>query len=144
MSYKTAIHDLLVTTAFTGTYTEAIYSETMPSLLTEGDLLTPSSVEANEIRGVFGIDADYGRELRQEREGWAWLLIVRFDTEAIMEDFESALLRAPLVVPRDPGNGVDTQVTLLLEASEYEHPPRGGASNGTLVRYRFLAEVCRQ
>jgi len=144
VGYKEAIHDLLVTTADGGEFTEAVYSVDRPSLLTAGDPISPASAEANEVRGRFGIDDRYGREYRQERQGWAWLLIIRFDTEAILEAFESALMRAPLTIPRDPGNGIDRQVILLLDDSAYEHPPRGGASNGTQATYRFVADLCPQ
>jgi hypothetical protein len=98
MAYRQAIHDLLVTTAAGGTFTEATYTVAFPSLLVEGAPLVPASVEANEIRGAFGVDGRFGREYRQERQGWAWLLIIRFDTEAILEDFERVLMRAPLTI----------------------------------------------
>lgn len=144
MGYREAIHDLLVTTGANGAFTQAVYSVARPSLLTSGAAISPQSVEANEIRGAFGIDERFGREYRQERQGWAWLLVLRFGTEAIMEEFEETLMRSPLLIPRDPGNGIDRQVRLLLEESAYEHPPRGGASNGSEVTYRFVAELGRQ
>jgi len=144
MSYRQVIHDLLVTTADAGTFSEATYTNARPSLLVEGAAISPASVEANEVRAAFGIDGDYGREYRQERQGWAWLLIIRFDTEAILEDFERALLRSPLTIAQDPADDRDQQVILLLEESSYEHPPRGGASNGTEATYRFVAELCQQ
>lgn len=144
MGYRQAIHDLLVTTAAAGTFAEATYTEAHPSLLVAGSSISPASVEANEIRGAFGIDKRYGREFRQDRTGWAWLLTVRFHTEALLEDFEGALMRSPLVVEVDTNNGIDRQVILLLEESEYVHPPRGGAGNGTEATYRFLADLCPQ
>lgn len=144
MSYRQAIHDLLVTTADGGTFSEATYSVARPSLLVEGSALTPASVEANEIRGAFEVDADYGREYRQRRAGWAWLLIIQFNTEAILEDFERVLMRSPLTIAQDTSDDRDQQVILLLEDVAYEHPPRGGASNGTKATYRFVAELCQQ
>ena len=144
MSYRQAIHDLLVTTADAGTFSEATYTAARPSLLVEGVAITPASIEANEIRGAFGVDEEFGREFRQERRGWAWLLILRFDTEAILEDFERVLLRAPLTIAQDTSDDRDQAVIMLLEESSYEHPPRGGASNGTEVTYRFVAELCQQ
>lgn len=144
MSYRQAIHDLLVTTADLGTFSEATYTVARPSLLVEGDPIVPKSVEANEIRGAYGVDENYGREYRQERKGWAWLLIIRFDTEAILEDFERVIMRSPLTIAQDSSDDRDQQVILLLEESSYEHPPRGAASNGTEVTYRFVAELCQQ
>jgi hypothetical protein len=144
VSYRQVIHDLLVTTADGGTFSEATYTKARPSLLVEGDPITPASAEANEIRGAYGVDDEYGREFRQKRTGWAWLLVIRFDTEAILEDFERALMRTPLTIPQDISDDRDQQVILLLEDSSYEHPPRGGASNGTEVTYRFVAQLCQQ
>ena len=144
MTYREAIHDLLVTTAYAGSFPEAIYSQARPSLLTTGAAQPVASAEANEIRGAFGIDERYGREFRQERQGWAWLLIIRFDTEVVLEAFETAIMRSPLTIARDPAGGRDEQVRLLLEESAYEHPSRGVASNGTEFTYRFVAEVCPQ
>lgn len=144
MSYRQAIHDLLVTTADAASFSEATYTNARPSLLVEGDPIIPASVEANEIRGAYDIDEDYGREYRQHRTGWAWLLIIRFNTEAILEDFERALMRSPLTIPQDLADDRDQSVILLLEESSYEHPPRGAASNGTEVTYRFVADLCQQ
>jgi len=144
MSYKTAIHDLLVTTAAAGTFTQAIYSVERPSLLTAGDPILPQSVEANEIRGAFVVDNRHGRDYRQDRAGWAWLLRLRFGVEANLEEFETTLMENPLFVARDVPTGVFRQVMMILEESEYEHPPRGGASNGTQATYRFVAEICPQ
>jgi hypothetical protein len=144
VAYREAIHNLLVTAAVRGSFNEATYTKAFPSLLVQGDPIVPRSVEANEIRGAFGIDESYGREFRQERQGWAWLLIIRFDTEAMVQQFEDSLLRAPLFIAQDPSDDRPLAVRLLLEESAYEHPPRGGASNGTEVTYRIVAELCQQ
>jgi len=144
MGYKTAIQALLEATAYAGVYPEAVYSVARPSILSEGAAQAVKSAEANEVRGAFGVDSEYGRDYRQERQGWAWLLIIRFDTEVILEGFETALMRSPLTIAQDTADGRDQQVILLLEESAYEHPPRGGASNGTEVTYRFVAELCQQ
>ena len=144
MSYRTSIHDLLVTTAHAGTFNEAIYSVARPSLLTAGTPQGLQSCETKEIPGSFQLDYRYGREFRPKRVGLAWLLIMRFDHEVLLEDFEEALMRAPLFIVRDPSDGRTEQVRLLLEEAAYEHPPRGGASNGTEVTYRFVAELCPQ
>lgn len=142
--YKTEIQILLEATAYAGTFPEAIYSAARPSVLSAGVAQEVGSAEANEIRGAFAIDERYGRELRQERAGWAWLLIIRFHTEVLLESFEESLMRTPLTIARDSSDGRTEQVRLLLEDAAYVHPPRGGASNGTEVTYRFVAELCPQ
>jgi len=144
MGYKTAIQATLEARAYAGAFPEAVYSVARPSILSEGTAQAVKSAEANEIRGAFGVDTEYGREFRQERQGWAWLLIIRFDTEVVLEAFETALMRSPMTIAQDTADGRDQQVLLLLEESSYEHPPRGGASNGTEVTYRFVAELCQQ
>lgn len=144
MSYRKAIHDTLVTAANTGTFTEVIYTKTRPALMVDGAAASPKSIEANEVRGAYGIDREYKRSFRQERQGWAWLLVLRFGCEVNLEDFERDLMRSPLTIPQDLSDDRDQQVMLLLEESSYEHPPRGGASNGTEVTYRFVAELCQQ
>jgi len=144
MGYKTAIQAALETRAYAGTFPEAVYSVARPSILSEGAAQAVKSAETNEVRGAFGIDPEYGRDFRQERQGWAWLLIVSFDTEVVLEDFETALMRSPITIAQDTADGRDRQVMLLLEESSYEHPPRGGASNGTEVTYRFVAELSQQ
>lgn len=144
MGYKTAIQAALEARAYAGTFPEAVYSVARPSILSEGAAQAVKSAEANEIRSAFGIDESYGREFRQERQGWAWLLILRFDTEVVLEDFETALMQSPITIARDAGDGRDRQVILILEDAQYEHPPRGGASNGTEATYRFVAELCQQ
>jgi len=144
MGYKEAIHNVLVQTAYAGTFPEAIYSKERPSLLSEGTAQAVKSAETNEVRGAFGIDTEYGREFRQERQGWAWLLIIRFDTEVTLERFEKSLLENPLFLAQDPSDDRDHAVHILLEDASYEHPPRGGASNGTQVTYRFVAQLYQQ
>jgi len=144
VGYKTSIQAILESTAYAGSFPEAVYSVARPSILSEGSAQAVKSAEANEIRGAFGIDSEYGRDYRQERQGWAWLLIIRLDTEVVLEDFETALMRSPLTIAQDTADGRDQQVIMLLEESSYEHPPRGGASNGTEVTYRFVAELCQQ
>lgn len=141
MSYKTAIHDLLVTTARDESFPTAVYSKERPSLMTEGAGVGAASIEANELRANFQVAEHRGRSIRQERSGWEWLLILRFNQEVVLEDFENKLLASPLVIARDVDNGVDAQVRLYLDDVSYEHPPRGGASNGTKVRYRFSADL---
>jgi len=144
MGYKTAIQAALEARAYAGTFPEAVYSVARPSILSEGAAQAVKSAETNEIRGAFGVDPEYGREFRQERQGWAWILVLRFDTEVVLEHFEIDLMRSPITIAQDLGDGRDQSVMLLLEEVQYEHPPRGGASNGTEATYRFVAELCHQ
>lgn len=144
MSYRTAIQNALVNAADAGTFPTAVYSEARPSLLTEGPSADAASIEANEVRAAFDIDDRYGRSLRQERTAWSWILRLRFEQEVSLEAFETSLLESPITIARDTSDGRPLQVRLLLDASSYEHPPRGGSSNGTKAEYRFEADLCPQ
>jgi hypothetical protein len=144
LSYRTAIQNALVNAADAGSFPAAVYSEARPSLLTEGASVDAASIEANEVRSSFDIDSRHGRALIQERTGWAWVLRLRFDQEVSFESFEQSLLDAPITIDRDPSDGRPLQVRLLLDGVVYEHPPRGGASNGSKAEYRLVADLCPQ
>jgi hypothetical protein len=144
VSYRTAIQNVLVETADAGSFPTAIYSNARPSLLTEGPSADAASIEANEARASFEIDERFGRTLRQERTSWAWVLRLRFEQEVSLETFEQALLETPITIQRDASDGRPRQVRLLLDDASYDHPPRGGPSNGTKVEYRFVADLCPQ
>jgi hypothetical protein len=144
VSYKTAIQNALVNAADAGDFPSAVYSEARPSLLTLGASVGAASIEANEVRSTFDIDQRYGRALVQERTGWAWLLRLRFEQEVSLERFEQSLLESPITIARDVADGRPYQVRLLLDGVSYEHPPRGGSSNGTQVEYRLVADLSPQ
>lgn len=141
MSYRAAIHDALVEAARDESFPTAVYSKERPSLLTEGPVTSAASIEANELKASFQLSDHRGRAVRQERSDWEWLLVLRFNQEVVLEDFENKLLASPLVILRDPAAGRDAQVRLFLDGVSYEHPPRGGASNGTQASYRFTADL---
>ena len=141
MSYRASIHDALVLAARDEVFPTAVYSQERPSLLTEGPGVGAASIEANELKASFELSRDRGRSVRQERSDWEWLLNIRFNQEVVLEDFENKLLASPLVILRDAAAGRDAQVRLFLDGVSYEHPPRGGASNGTQVSYRFTADL---
>jgi hypothetical protein len=142
VSYKTAIQNALVQYADAATFPAAVYSTDRPSLLSEGDAVPAASIEANELRADFDVDPRQGRKVALERRAWQWALRLRFDQEVVLEQFETALAEAPPVVLRDVSDGRPYQVRLMLDDSSYEHPPRGGASNGTKAVFRFVAVIC--
>lgn len=109
--------------------------------VTAGAQVQPAEVETNEVASAYEVARDYGRDYIQDRKQWQWLLILRFHQEVITEVFENALLRDPVLVPRDPDQGITRQARLLLLDSKVQHPPRGGSSNGTEVTYRFTADL---
>ncbi len=109
--------------------------------VTTGLQVAPAEVEVNEVASAYAVADEFGREYIQDRRQWQWLLILRFHQEVITEVFENALLRDPVLVSRNPAQGIVRQARLLLLDSKVQHPPRGGSSNGTEVTYRFNADL---
>lgn len=142
MSYKTAIQNALVQYADAATFPTAVYSADRPSLLSEGPAVPAASIESNELRADFDVDERRGRKVVLERRAWQWALRLRFDQEVVLEQFETALAESPPIILRDVEDGRPHQVRLMLDDSSYEHPPRGGASNGTKADFRFVAILC--
>ena len=141
ITLKKLISDALTAAALAGEFISVTY-DMAARILLQGANVAPSSVETNELRAGFQIETRHGREFIDDRNAWTWELSLRFDQEVICERFEAALTRTPLVISRDPSNGVDRAVILHLLSATYEHPPRGGASNGTEVSFRFSADLC--
>lgn len=142
MTMKTAIERALCDAAQLGTFLAITRDVDDPCDVTEGLQIQPASIETNEVSSVYAVEGRYGRDYKQDRRQWQWLLILRFHEEAITEPFEKSLLDQPIVIPRDVANGIDRQLRLLLLDSRVEHPPREGASNGTEITFRFQAELC--
>ncbi len=139
VTLKKTIHDALCTLAEQGTFIAASYDSEMCELV-QGLQIQPASVEANEIDSAYAIDERHGSKFLQDFTQWQWLVIVRFHQEAICEPWVRSLLEDPPCLARNPESG-NRQIRLLLLDTKYEHPPREGASNGTLARFRFQAEL---
>lgn len=75
------------------------------------------------------------------RDNWTWNAEVAFSCQVSLEEFEDSLGDSPIVLPRDPGNGLPDQVTIFLEEATYSHPPRSEPSSGSRAVFRFVAQI---
>lgn len=141
ITLKKLISDALTAAALAGEFISVTY-DMDTRVLVQGANVAPSSVETNELRSGFQIETRHGREFIDDRNAWVWGLRLRFDTEVIFERFEAAMTTTPIFIPQDQQNGVDRAVMLHLLSATYEHPPRGGASNGSEATFRFSADLC--
>lgn len=101
------------------------------------------SIVANEIAGGFSRTAH--RDRRSDRvlaNVWRWELSLGFEAGQVdCSKFEAAVGDPPLKVP---AAGPDApQLTLILEKSEYKHPPFQDPTTGSKVRYEFVVLVNR-
>ncbi len=91
---------------------------------------------------VFGDPVNHRRTSdRREVIGWVWRLQIQFNAAVSTEEFEAELLTNIPRIPRDPTNGLDRQVDLLLEEAEYQNPVTQQPAQGTRVTYRFTAQL---
>lgn len=77
--------------------------------------------------------------LRRERLTWTWRLQIKFNTQVALEPFEQSLLTNYPLVKRDPENGIDQQISFLLEDVEVQTPVTQQPAQGTVATYRFSA-----
>jgi hypothetical protein len=138
VTLKKKVHDALCQAAQLGTFIEANYDADACELV-QGLQVQPASVEVNELTAAYATLHRLGRKYVLDPTSWQWLLILKFNEEVICEPFVRALLEDPICIPRDENE--DRQVTVKLVDTQYEHPPREGASNGTQARFRFQAEL---
>ena len=141
VTLKKKIRDELVRQAKLGTFITVTYDKDTDELI-QGLQVQPQSIEANEVTSNYKIEDAFGRDYVQDWQRWPWVMILRFGTEIIAEAFERSLMDSPICIKRLPGE--DRQVHVLLVDAQYTHPPRQEPSNGTVVRYRFQAELSRR
>jgi hypothetical protein len=90
---------------------------------------------------VFGDPVEHRRTSnRREMLQWTWRLQLQFNAAVSLEEFENALLFEVPRIPRNPSEGRDRQVDLLLEEAEYQNPVMQQPAQGTRVTYRFTAQ----
>lgn len=141
ITLKKLISDALTASALAGEFIGVTYDMDL-RIMIQGANVVPSSVETNEVRAGFRVEGRFGRKYVMDRDSWVWQLWLRFDQEVIAERFEADLASNPPFIPQDPDNGVDRAVILQLLSTDYKHPPRGGASNGSEVSFVFQAKLC--
>lgn len=100
------------------------------------------SIEAltNEIFADFDTARRHRRTFMDERQTWTWQLILGFNREVNLTQFERSLTDRPRVIPRDVSLGFP-QVTLRLRETLYDHPVQQEGSQGTRAVLTFRADV---
>ncbi len=136
-SYKLTIQNKLIDVAKTHQFFRVGYDGR--SAYATDEVITPGSIEANEISSSFG-ESEHRIKYRRERESWSWLLILMFPVEVLLETFEEGLLDTPINIPAVDGlRGIWLEMT----SADYAHPPRIDAANGTEARYNFEAKILK-
>lgn len=144
MNYGEAIQNKLVELASTFPFPVYRYqpSKTGQQRCLTGQIAKAAAAIAWEESTVFGEPVHHRRTSdRRERLTWTWRLHVQFNASVSLEEFEALLVTDYPVIPRDPTNGLDRQVDLLLEDAEYQNPVTQQAAQGTRVTYRFTAQL---
>lgn len=132
---RTVIQNAIVDYCKAATFLPVRYTEADGAVL--GDTpVAPSSVEANEVRSQFGQDPVHRQDYRHDILRWEWELLLGFNQEVSLTEFEAALNSAPICIPK--GEDMPRTAKVQLEGADYSHPARMSASNGTKALYRFV------
>lgn len=108
---------------------------------TQPSCVLPSAVAAWPEGAVYGDPVNHRRTPRRELIGWTWRLVLQFNSQVSLEEFERSITETIPVVSRDPEDGRPLQVSLELEDAEYQNPVTQEPSQGTRVNYRFTARL---
>jgi hypothetical protein len=141
---RTAIQNVLVDVAKNGTFYPVLYDDVEGATLKRDELdelvtVAPASAEANEVSADFGIDTRHTTSYAADRTRWEWELVLRFNQEVSVTQFEEALNQSVICIPRS--EDMPRQARAILSSATYTHPPRKGASNGSEARYRFIVSL---
>lgn len=99
----------------------------------------PVAVHTNELRSEFEDTRVSKSTFARERTSWLFNLVVSFNQEVTGEDFESAVSASPPYVARDSDHS--QQIRLLLQNSNYEHPPQQDPESGSRLTFTFEAQL---
>lgn len=106
---------------------------------TAGAAIDPAEVVANEVSSSFGLPERSRREYRLDRSNWAWELRLGFNQDVLLEEFEKAVLRAPIQLVANKALG-ERQISLELQSVQLAHPTQQGAKT-TKVTYLINARL---
>jgi hypothetical protein len=139
---KCRIQNRLVALAKAGPFYPVTYDVTTKVATVSATALAAAQIDAlaNETACRFVPSKLNRRSLVHERDGWTFELRIQLQSECVLEAFEDAILQDPPKLLKDPANGLNYQVRLLLVDSRVTHPIQQEASTGTHVIYTFAAE----
>jgi len=116
-------------------YTNGISSLAAPAV-------NPATILVNETDESFGVDTDYGRELRFKTTSWKFSLKLVFNQEVDLSFFQEYLKNNLLYFPKDD-IVIEKPITLYLQRMVVRHPPQQGPANGTDALFYFDAKIGR-
>ena len=135
---KPRIQNLLMNLARAGKFYLAEYDH--QGFLSAGEAVSPKSVSVNEVSSEFDDPVQFRRFACRERSSWTWSMLLAFDKEVIVEEFEEALTEKAIILPSEPSKKL-LQVTIKLLSCEYIHPVRMEAAAGSKVSLTFQVQV---
>lgn len=101
--------------------------------------IAPTSVRCNEVGSQFG-PSNGTRTFGYDRISWSFEMILEFDGEVSIEQFEQDMTIKPMKLPRNVDLGL-REVTLRLSSSTPTHPAMLQPNQGTRVTFRIEAEL---
>lgn len=127
---RVRIQAFIIGLAKAGSFNNVLYDKTTDlPLYAVVTSQSPKSVRCNETGSSFERDAAQGRRLAGRRLSWRFSLLLEFDGEVDLSDFEQTLLDPLPRVPDFP------HMVLQLVSSTVTHPPQQQPSSGTKAEY---------
>lgn len=139
-SQKTRIHNVLITWTRGGPFRPVSYTADGLIVVDDTEHIAPSQIAVQEERCSFAVNDRNKRELAYERTGWDWTVLIAFEQEVSLDEFERRYMQNPIVIQPDRDLGLDRVYLHLVQAS-YQHPPRHESSSGTHATYSFEASL---
>jgi len=138
---RTRIQNELMSVAKAFDFVTAAYDDAGAASASDTDTVNPETAFANEIASVYEQDPKYMIGVRRKKTNWRFILILKFNVEVILEDFEDYLRENP---PRLDKDGDLPPVRLDIENVEVDHPVTQTPGRGTEAKIEFTAWQGRQ
>jgi len=136
LTRRTRIQNALVTLANSTDFHPVQYADDGTASTLDSTTVRPGIAIANEITARYERDKRDGRSLTRTKTSWVFQLIMRFECEVSLEEFEESLQDNPPVVQDDDGK----QIALLeILGMDVIHPVQQNAENGTEAKINFEA-----
>lgn len=101
-----------------------------------------SSCLCNETSSTFSSDKNHGRAEVRQRSGWTFQLLLGFDVEVSLEEFEESLTVPVIRLPQDVSRGYSSIPIRLLRTS-VDHPVQQESAGGSQVTMIFEVDPPR-
>lgn len=129
-SERVKIQAFIIGLAKAGSFNNVTYDKTSDlPIYNVVTAATLKSVRCNETGSSFERDSFNGRKLAGRRSSWRFSLLLEFDGEVDLSNFEQTLLDPLPRVPDFP------HMVLQLSSVSVTHPPQQQPSSGTKAEY---------